>query len=361
MPLRLPQLLLAAAAGTTLAVSAPAANAGHGDIGKATALAHAVERHAQATARFGAQVGRPDYLAFGHTASLIAAEAHEIEVKLAVGDVAGAQSCTHHLKGLVKTLDKQEDRLSRCGWNGRDARKAADDFADDVEDTFDDLEDEVEDLKVVPIVVHGGTPHPAILGRPGAGRPGLSRGPVVVGPPVVVTPAPTNPRYDRYQSNPLTPRYDDRGPTPGYGGTAPGGYEYQGESDGRGIYYGPSRGAIDARGSLSAPAPQPVPPGTTRPGTIRPAPGAGGLYDNGGGYSAPRYDGPNDYRPVPSRDSYRPAPAPPRYDDHIEPQSYDGPALPSLPSQARYDRSDRLDRFEESDLGQLLRDVIFRR
>ncbi|WP_145359668.1 hypothetical protein [Alienimonas californiensis] len=304
-----PLVALAAAA---CVAPLPSAAAGDGDIAKATRLAAAVEQHALAAARFGSSVPLPDYFAFAHTANAIAAEAHAVEVKLAVGDVAGAKNCLRHMKGLIESLDKQEDRLTRRG-PARSARKAADDFADDIEDCFEDLEDEVEDLRAVPIVLHGGAPHPALIGRPT-----IVPGPVQVGPPAYLSP-----RSDSYRPAPSAPAWGGGRTAPG---TLPPGFEYQGEGENGGVYIGPSRESFG--------------PGA---GPIAPAGGAnspGGLY---GDQVAPRPVDGGSFRPVPSRDSYRPvpnaAPAPPRYEGTMD-DGFDGPALPGMP-QAGFDRSSR--------------------
>ncbi|MFH5805899.1 hypothetical protein [Alienimonas sp. DA493] len=302
------------AAAAACAAPLPAASAGDGDIAKATRLAAAVEQHALAAARFGSSVPLPDYFAFADTANAIAAEAHQVEVQLAVGDVAGAKRCLHHLEGLIESLDKQEDRLARRG-PARGARKAADDFADDIEDCFEDLEDEVEDLRAVPIVLHGGAPHPAIVGRPSVGP-----GPVRVGPPAVVPP-----RSEPYRPAPSAPAWDGGRTVPG---AVPPGFEYQGEGEHGGVYYGPSRGAVAPNSGPIAPA----------GGSGRPGRSSGGLYDFPVTPLPPRSRENDSFRPVPSRDSYRPAPAPPRYEGPNA--GFDGPALPGMP-QAGFDRSSR--------------------
>ena len=337
--------LAVAAAAAVWAAFVPAARADHGDIGAATRLATAVEFRARAAAQLGAAVGRPDYLVFANIANRIAAEAHEVEVKLAVGDVPAAKLCVRRLEGLVKALDKQEDRLSKCGYRGRDARDAADDAADELEDAFDDLEDEVEDLRAVPvapIVIRGDQPHPAILGppvnlRPDFGRPGYGRpsyGAPSYGAPTILPP--------RGNVN-VAPPAPGFGSSPARGGVPPG-FEYQGEGDGRGVYYGPSRGLSEPTAPLGRPS--------------RDLDGFDSGFDGGGFDSGVRYDSPFDsrnsfdprfdsrvppsdgYQSVPTRDSYRPVPsrnAPPRFDDG----RFDGPALPALGPQARFQRNGR--------------------
>ncbi|MEM9703561.1 MAG: hypothetical protein AAF907_14075, partial [Planctomycetota bacterium] len=87
----LPKSLLSLAAIAALSVLAPAARAGDGDLGKALRFSSAVCAKAEAAARFGVQVGRPDYVAFARTSSLIAKEAHTVTAKLKCGDIAAAK------------------------------------------------------------------------------------------------------------------------------------------------------------------------------------------------------------------------------------------------------------------------------
>ena len=352
--------LAVAAAAAVWAVFVPAAHADHGDIAKATRLANAVEFRAQAAAQLGAAVGRPDYLAFANLAGQIAAEAHTVEVKLAVGDVPAAKLCVRRLEGLVKALDEQEDRLSKCGYRGRDARDAADDAADELEDAFDDLEDEVEDLRfvpVAPIVVRDDQPHPPILGppvnvRPGYGQPNSGRsdfGRSDFGRPTILPP--------RGNVN-IAPPAPGFGSNPARGGV-PHGFEYQGEGDGRGVYYGPSRGLGDPTAPLGRPS-------RDLNGFDRGFNGGGfdnrgfdnGSFDGGVRYDPPfdsrnsfdsRFDSrvpPSDgYQSVPTRDSFRPVPGrnvPSGFDGgRFDGGPFDGPALPALPPQAHYQRPGR--------------------
>jgi len=307
---RLLRPLAAAAAAMVCAVSAPvpSAHAGHGDRGSAIRYATALEFQAQAAGRFGASVGRPDYFAFGNTANAIAAEAHVIEQKLIACDIYGAKQCVAHLKGLVKRLDKQEDRLSKCGYGGRDARDCGDDFADEIEDAFDDLEDEVEDLRATgPVVLHGGTPRPPIVGRPTG-----------VYPP-----------QGSYQPGPPAPAWNGPRNAP------PSGFQYQGEGEHGGVYYGPSRGLSDPGASLG-----------------RPSDGPEGLREFERAPQPPRYDD-GDFRPVPNRESYRPVPGGGSLGEPTDGPLWNGnagsiydagPALPGFEPQARFDRSDRFGR-----------------
>ncbi len=319
MRFRLLRPFAAAVAAAVLAVAAPpAAHAGRGDIGQATQLASAVGFHAQAAGQFGYAVGRPDYAAFGNTAFAIAAEAQQVEAMLAVGDVAGAQASTARMRGLVDVLDKQEDRLSKCGYLGRDARKAGDDYADHVEDTFKDLRREVEDLHPIPfapVVVH----HPPVHHAP------VHHAPVHVGPPVVVNQTDVRVNQTDVRVNVNAPQVNFPP-----GAVAPSGFQYQGEGDQGGVYYGPSRGA--APGGLYGPGPQ-----------------AGPQFND------PQFDDPNSFRPVPNRDSFRPvprqAPLPPAYGPPRD--RFDGPGLPapglSAPPQARIERSELFERFERTE------------
>ena len=331
-----PLVAAAAVAVWAVAVPAPPAVAGHGDIGTAARLASAVEQRALAAADFGARVGLPEYLAFSNTAGAIAAESHLVGVKLAVGDVPAAQACVAKLKGLVRVLDKQEDRLPRRG-PLRGARKAADDAADAVEDTFKDLEDEVEDLRFVA--------RPVVFAPPVAPRP------PVVGPPAcpnggaAVSPGPA-PRFEEtyfeesyYEESHRggAPRVVPPGgfdvPSGGFGG----GFEYQGEGDdGRGVYYGPSRGLNDPAPHLGRPTDGFDDFGVSRD-RYAPPPSYGTPNYGAPAYGAPRDDFRDDFR---DRDSFRPVP---RFEERFEEsyryeerqEGYRGSAPPLAPPQAR--------------------------
>ena len=335
-----PLVAAAAVAVWAVAVPAPPAVAGSGDIRTAARLASAVEQRALAAADFGARVGLPEYLAFSNTAGAIAAESHLVGVKLAVGDVPAAQACVAKMKGLVRVLDKQEDRLPRRGF-ARGARKAADDAADAVEDTFKDLEDEVEDLRFVA--------RPVVFAPPVAPRPPVVGPPACPGGGPAVSPRPA-PRFEETYFEESYREESFRGGAPrvapqggiggGFGGPPSGfggGFEYQGEGDdGRGVYYGPSRGLNDPAPQLGRPTDGFDDFGVSRD-RYAPPPSYGTPNYGAPAYGAPR----DDFR---DRDSFRPVP---RYEERFEErfeesyryeerqEGYRGAVPPLAPPQAR--------------------------
>ena len=246
------RLISAAAAAAVWAVLAPApsAEAGRGgDPGRIDRLAASLQARAASAADFGLRTGDPRFLQFGQAANVLANESGVLRAKLAAGDFTAVRVCTAKIGGVVRDIDRLEDRLpkrAQCGRSLRGARKAADRLADGIEDVYDDLEDEVDDLRVVGRVGFAGF----------ASRPVRPAAPSVVVCPTPVRPAAPavcpgyatcfDPNCDHgFPPGPAAPTWDG---VP-YGGAVP-----APKLRDRDVRYGPSRGLSEPPYEYGRPA-----------------------------------------------------------------------------------------------------------